>query len=225
MANHLDLEEQEQLDQLKHFWKRYGDLITWVLIIALGAVAAWNAYQYYQRNQAAQSSALFDEVERAATGGDMARLDRSLADIKDKFGGTSFAQQAALLAAKTYTDKGKTEEAKAALSWVAGKSSDEGYQAIARLRLVGILAEAKAYDEALKQLGESFPKEFEPLVADRKGDIYLLQGNRAAAKTEFEKAYAGFDARAEYRRMVEVKLNSLGVEAKAPAADGKEGKK
>ena len=29
-----DLEQQEQLDQVKHFWKQYGNLITWVLVLA-----------------------------------------------------------------------------------------------------------------------------------------------------------------------------------------------
>ncbi len=66
MAKQLDLEEQEQLDQIKHFWKQYGNLITWVLIAALGAYAGWNGYQYWQRSQAAQASALYDELERLA---------------------------------------------------------------------------------------------------------------------------------------------------------------
>ena len=44
MATHLDLEEQEQLDALKHFWNQWGNLITWVLIAVLGAYAAWTAF-------------------------------------------------------------------------------------------------------------------------------------------------------------------------------------
>ena len=114
---------------------------------------------------------------------------------------------------------------KAALAWVADKASDEGYQAVARLRLASVLMEAKAYDEALKQLSGDFPKEFEALVADRRGDIYNLQGKKAEAKAEYAKAYKGFDDRAEYRRLVEVKLSALGVDpqqagAPAPAASG-----
>jgi predicted negative regulator of RcsB-dependent stress response len=158
---------------------------------------------------------MFDEVERAAQAGDLAKLDRALADMKDKFSGTTYAHQAALLAAKTYDEKGKADEAKAALSWVVEKSSDQGYQAIARLRLAGVLAQAKAYDEAAKQLAGSFPKEFAPLAADRLGDIFMLQGKKAEARAEFEKAYQGFDERADYRRLVEVKLNALGVDPKA----------
>ena len=217
MAKHLDLEEQEQLDELKHFWKKYGNLITWVLIAVFGAVAAWNGYQYWQRQQAVQASSLYEEVERAVKSGDATRLDRSLADMKDRFGGTMYAQQAGLMIAKAQYDKGNVDAAKAALSWVAGKATDEGYQAIAKLRLSGLLLETKAYDDALKLVSGSFPKDFAPLAADRRGDILMAQDKKSEAKAEYEKAYKGLDERAEYRRLVEVKLNALGVD---PTADG-----
>ena len=211
MANHLDLEEQEQLDQLKHFWQQYGYLITWVLIVVLGAIAGWNLYQRWQLSQASQAAAMYDEVERTIGGGDLAKLDRVLADMKDKFPNTTFAQQAGLLSAKAYFEGGKIDEAKAALTWVAGKSSDAGYQAIARLRLASVLMEGKAFEEAAKQLSGEFPSEFSALVSDRRGDIFALQGKKAEAKSEYEKAYKLFEERADYRRLVEVKLNSLGV--------------
>ena len=211
MAKHLDLEEQEQLDELKHFWKQYGDLITWALIAVFGAVAAWNGYQYWQRQQAVQASTMYDEVERAVKSGDSARLDRSLADMKDRFGSTVYAQQAGLIVAKARYDKGNIDSAKAALSWVAGNAADEGYQAIAKLRLSGLLLEAKAYDDALKLVAGSFPKDFSPLAADRRGDILMAQDKKSEAKAEYEKAYKGLDERTEYRRLVEVKLNALGI--------------
>ncbi len=217
MANHLDLEEQEQLDQLKHFWAKWGNLITGVLTLILAAFAAWNGYQWWQANQAAQASAMFDNVQDAARTKDTAKLDRALSDMKDKFGGTTFAQQAALLAAKSYYDAGKTDAAKAALQWVAEKSSDEGYQALAKLRLAGLLAEAKAFDEALAQLAGNFPAGFEGLVADRKGDVLSLQGKKDAARDEYQKAYKALGERSEYRSLVEFKLNSLGVDPKAAA--------
>lgn len=218
MAKHLDLEEQEQLDQLKHFWNQYGNLITWVLIAVFGSIAAWNGWQYWQRHQAAQASVMYDEVDRAAKSGDVARIERAFGDMKDRFGGTVYAQQAGLLAARALYEKGNVEASKAALVWVTEKASDEGYQAIARLRLAGVLLEAKAPDEALKLMQGSFPKEYEALAADRRGDVLATQGKMAEAKAEYLKAYKGLDERAEYRRLVEVKLNALGVDPLATAA-------
>lgn len=217
MATHLDLEEQEQLDQLKHFWNTYGTLITWVVLLAAGAFVAWNGWQYFQRNKAAQASALYDEVERSVQAGDTARIERVLADMKDKFAGTAYAQQAGLLAARTLYEKGNAEASRAALTWVAEHAVDPGYQAVAKLRLAAELLDAKSYDEALKQLSGDFPKQFEALVADRKGDIYLAQGKRDEAKAEYQKAWSAFEPRTEYRRLVEIKLNAVGVDPKSLA--------
>jgi predicted negative regulator of RcsB-dependent stress response len=222
MANNLDLEEQEQLAELKHFWNEWGNLITWAMIAVFGAIAAYNGWQYWQQRSSMQASALFEEVDRAAAQGDTARIERAFADIRERFPRTAFAHQAGLLAAKILFEKGNAEGAKAALGWVAENAKDEGYQATARLRLVSLLVESKAYDEALKQLSAAFPAEYEGLAADRRGDVLGLQGKKAEAKAEYVKAYKALDAASDDRRVVEVKLTALGVDvrelAPAPAA-------
>lgn len=225
MAKHLDLEQQEQLDEIKHFWKQYGNLITWVLIAVFGAIAAWNGYQYWQRNQSAQASLLYDEVERAVQAGETTKIDRTLADMKERFASTSYAQQAGLLAAKAYYEKGNLDAARAALTTVADKSADAGYQAVARLRLAGLLIEKKSYDDALKVLEPSFTKEFAGLAADRRGDVLALQGQKIEARAEYTKAYQAFDDQADYRRLVEVKLNALGGSAATASTPSKVGEK
>ena len=212
MANHLDLEEQEQLDEIKHFWKQYGNAITWVLIAVLGAYAAWNGYQYWQRSQAAQAAAMFDEVEKVAREGDADKLQRAFDDMKSRFASTAYAPQAGLLVAKTLYEAGKADGAKAALTWVSEKSADAGYAAIARLRLAGVLMDAKAYDEALKVLDSGMGEEFAALQADRRGDILLAQGKKPEAKEQYLKAFKAFDEHSDYRRLVLVKLNTLGVD-------------
>ncbi len=209
---HLDLEEQEQLDQFKHFWKQYGGLITWGLVVLLSIYAGWNGWQYWQRSQATQAAALYDEVERIAAAGDTTRLERALADMQDKFGSTAYAQQAALLAAKSYVTAGKTDAARAALQWTAEQAADPGYQALARLRLAGLLLDAKSYDEALKLLAADFPPEFAALVADRRGDVFLAQGKKTEAGVEYLKAWKGLGAADAYRNVVDVKLAALGLQ-------------
>jgi len=221
MASHLDLEEQEQLDELKHFWKRWGDLITWVLSVVLGSYAAWMGWQSYSAKQATQSAALYDTVERAAVTGDMALLDRSVADIKDKFASTSYAQQAALLAARLYQIKSRPNDAKAQLTWVIDQSSDEGYQSLARLRLAALLIEDKAFDEARKQLSAKSPAAFAPLMADRLGDVDMLQNQTAEAVKHYQQAWKGFEPNAEYRRLVAVKLAALGADPEDAAQEPK----
>jgi predicted negative regulator of RcsB-dependent stress response len=214
---HLDLEEQEQLDRLKAFWNQFGNVISAVLILVFGSIAAYNGYQWWQRDKSVQAAAMYDEVERAAQGGDPAKITRAFEDMKQRYAGTTYAAQAGLLSAKSLYEKGQVDQAKAALQWVSTSAADESYKAIAKLRLAAILFEGKSYDEAIK-LTEGLPKEFDALAADRRGDILLAQGKREDAKAAFEKAHKGMDERTEYRRLVEIKLNALGVDMSTKTA-------
>lgn len=223
MAKALDLEEQEQLDQLKHFWKKYGNLISWLLIVVLGGYAAWNGYQYWQRDQATKAAVLFDEVERAVMAGDVARVERSFADMKEKFGGTHYAHQAAMLSAKSLQAKDKADAARAALKWVAESAPDPAYRDIARLRLSALLLDAGSNDEALTQLSAPFTPAMAGLAADFRGDILQVKGQKSEAVTAYQIAWQQLSDSPDYRRLVQAKLNALGVDPEAvgpPTATG-----
>jgi predicted negative regulator of RcsB-dependent stress response len=226
MATHLDLEEQEQLDQLKAFWKQYGNLITWLLILVLGGYAAWNGWNLYQRDQGAKAGSLYDELDRAAQAGDSDRATRIFADMKERYPRTTFTQQAGLVAARVAAEKGQYDAASASLAWVADKAGDDEYRAIARLRLAGLLLDTKKYEEALKQVDAvSGGPEFIALANDRRGDILLAQGKSAEAQAAYLKAWTAMDPKLDYRRVVEAKLNMLGVQPAAAAASGPEAAK
>ena len=218
MATSLDLQEQEQLDALKAFWKQYGNLITWVLILALGAFAVWNGWNWWQRDQSAKAGAMFEELDRAVLAGDADKAGRVFNDLKERFPRTAFAQQGGLAAARLQFDKGQADAAKATLTWVAANATEDEYRTVARLRLAGLLLEARQYDQALAQLAEAKAPTFEALVADRRGDILLAQGKRDEARSAFEAAWAAMDEKLDYRRLVEAKLVSLGGNPKAAAA-------
>ncbi len=219
MATQLDLQEQEQLDALKAFWNKQGNLITWTLVLVLGAFAAWNGYQYWQRDQATKASAMFDELENAAQAGDVAKTGRVFSDLKDRFGRTTFAQQGGLLAAKVQFDKGDSDVAKASLAWVREHATDDETRTFAQLRLAALHAQAKQYDEALTVLGGTVAVGFEALVADRKGDVLSLQGKPAEARAAYEEAYKAMSDKLDYRRLVEAKLMALGAAPQAAAVE------
>ena len=101
---------------------------------------------------------------------------------------------AGLLAAKVQYEKGKTDESRAALVWVVDNAVDDEYRALARLRLAGVLLDAKQYDEALKQLDPVVQGPFAALAADRRGDILQAQGKTAEAKAAYQQAWKRYEA-------------------------------
>jgi predicted negative regulator of RcsB-dependent stress response len=222
MATQLDLQEQEQLDALKAFWNKHGDLITWTLVLVLGAFAAWNGWNWWKREQAVKAGALFEELDKAATAADAERTARVFADLKERYPSTAFAQQGALLTSKVQAAKGQSDAALASLTWAAEHAVEEEVRSIARLRQAGLQADAKQYDAALKTLEALKHEDFAPLAADRRGDILQAQGKREEARAAYQLAYAGMSDKVDYRRLIEAKLTALaappGLAASASAA-------
>jgi predicted negative regulator of RcsB-dependent stress response len=213
-----DLEEQEQLDSLKAWWGKYGNLMTWVLIAALLAYAAWSGWSVYQGKQAQQAAQLYEEQQKAADAKDNAKVLRAATDIQDKFGATVYAQMSALVAAKTAVDANDIDNARKQLQWIIDHGRDAEYKAIASIRLAGILLDSKAYDDALKLLAGDFPSQFAGAVADRKGDILVAQDKRDDARAAYQLALEKTDERNPGRQLIQLKLDAIGgAPAKAAA--------
>jgi predicted negative regulator of RcsB-dependent stress response len=214
-----DLEEQEQIASFKAFWNKYGNLLTWVLIIALAGYAGYNFWNSHKRSQSAEASALYDELLVSLTAKDNAKVQRIAGDVEAKFGGTAYAQMSALGAAKSAFDANDMKAAKAQLQWVVEHGNDE-YQSVAKLRLAGVLLDEKAYDEALKVLSTSFLAQYAAEVSDRKGDVLAAQNKPAEARAAYAAALAAMDNKNPGRQLVQIKLEALGgtVPAATPAA-------
>lgn len=218
MAQALDLEEQEQLAEVKAFWRQWGNLITGVLTALMLTYAGWNFYQYWQRQQAVEAAALQDEVEVALAGSDPARIDRVWADMQARYARTLVAQQAALAVARRNAELGRRDAATGVLNWVIASGADSGYQALARLRLAGLQLDAGQPDAAIQTLDASVAAAYLALYADRRGDALAAKGDSAGARAQYQAAYLALNSGDALRAVVEVKLNALGVDAKTLGA-------
>jgi predicted negative regulator of RcsB-dependent stress response len=212
-----DLEEQEQIANFKAFWDRFGNLIMWVLIIALGSYAGYNFWSSHKRTQAAEAAGLYDGLAQAAQANDGAKVQRITADIESKYDGTAYGQMAALAAAKFAFDANDLKTAKAQLQWAIDHGNDE-YKAIARLRLSGVLLDEKAYDQALALLNGDFLPQFAAEVADRKGDVLVAQNKLPEARAAYQAALDKMDKKHPGRQLVQIKLDAIGGAPAAKAA-------
>lgn len=190
-----DLEEQEQIDELKAWWKQYGNLITNVALAAALAVAAWQGWNWYQRSQAAQASMVFNVLQQAVNNNDTAKIKIAAGELTEKFGGTTQAQLGALLAARASFDAGDLKTARLQLGWAVDHAKNE-VKDLARLNLAAVLLDDKAYDEALKQLEGASSPAFAARFAETKGDVLLAQGKKAEARTAYQAALKSVDAAA-----------------------------
>jgi predicted negative regulator of RcsB-dependent stress response len=213
----LDLEEQEQLDQFKAFWQKYRNLITGVLTVALFAYAAYSGYQWWRNSQALEASKLYETMVSAIAKGDKEQILRASDDLQKDFARTPYAAMSSLVAAKTSADAGDNAKALDYLRWAAKNASNDGYIALAKLRLISQLIEQggeKDFAEADQILKETPIAGFEALWLERRGDWYLAQKKNAEAKKSYEEAWKKLDQNKELpeeaRRLLKVKLDAVG---------------
>ena len=116
-----------------------------------------------------------------------------------------------LVAAKMAYEDNNTDVAREQLKWVVDNAKQDGYKAIARIRLAGILLDEKAYDEGLNLLSASFPAAFASLAEDRKGDFYVAQNRLDEARAAYRAALEKADQADPGRQLIQLKLDELGV--------------
>ncbi len=204
-----DLEEQEQLDELKAWWKANGKWITNGLIALLLVFAAYQAWQYYQSKQSVDASTEFQALQ-VTDEKDLKAIQAKAAQIMDQYASTPYAGRAALYVAKANYAANDVKSAKAQLEWAIDHAQETSVHAIASLQLATILAEEKNYEAALKLLEAKHDAGFDGLFSDLKGDLLVALGKKEEAKAAYENALLKLDADGKYRYLTQQKLEALG---------------
>ena len=206
----IDLQEQDQLDALKAWWKDNRKMITAVLVITISAYAAYYGWNRYQKTQAAEASMLYAEVLKQVASNDPKRINDSVAVLVAKYSGTAYAPRAQLLAVQANMQVKDVKLAKTQLDWVVSNASESGLQDTARLKLASILLDEKEYDAALKLLNATHPDAFTGLFSDLKGDVLAAQGKTDEARAAYKTALEKIDDKSAYRNLIQLKLDGVG---------------
>jgi predicted negative regulator of RcsB-dependent stress response len=206
-----DLEEQEQLAQLKAWWRDNGALLLGVIAAAAIAFAGWQGWRNWQAGQAVQAGALYEALAKALQSGDGKTAREAGGALAEGYPRTLYASMGALAAARFHFERGELKDAKAQLQWVLERSSSDELRDIARLRLAAVLLDEKGYDEALKLLEAKHAAPLEAQYAALRGDVLAAQGRADPARAAYRLALEKADPRsAGFRESVQLRLDALG---------------
>lgn len=206
-----DLEEQEQIDALKAWWRQYGRLVIAAVIAFIVGVAGVQGWLYYKTQLANKASDVFAELEEAVRVGDAKRTGDLSKRLVSDYARTAYAARGALLAAKASVEAGDAKGAEEQLRWAVDNARDEPVRALANLRLAALLLDGQRYDDALKVLSAAHPEPFAALFADARGDVYVAAGKTPEARLAYQAALDKLPKSNTYRNVVEVKRDALGA--------------
>jgi predicted negative regulator of RcsB-dependent stress response len=213
-----DLEEQEQIEELKTWWTLHGTVVTAVVTAIAIGVVGWQAWQWQQNSQSAQASQVFGGLQQALAQQDVKRVRLLAGELIEKYSGSAYAGMGAMLSAKVLLESGDFKSAQLQFGWVADNAKDPGLRDLARLRQAIALAEDQAYDEALKLLAVPPAPTFMARYLEVRGDVLQAQGKVSEARKAYDEAIkqvasiqqAGNAAATPYREILETKRDGSG---------------
>ena len=206
-----DLQEQEQIDEIKAWWKQYRNLVLLVVLAAAATVGGIQGWRYYQNKQGLDAGELYAQLQGAAGSGEQNKVQDIAAMLTEKYPRTGYAAFAALAGAKAAFDSGDAAAARTRLQWVIDNGRDDDTRQIARLRLAAVLLDEKKYDEALQLLAMQHADTLSALYADLNGDVLVAQGKTQEARSAYQLALDKSDAKSGYRALIQLKLDALGA--------------
>jgi len=209
-----DLDEQERMDELKAWWKRWGSLVMVGLAVAIAAAAGWRYWQNHTVTQSLEAAVLYEKLTQALVTNDTKDAREAGSMLIEQYKGTAYAPRAALLLAKLNAKNKDLKSAQSQLEWVLANSKEPAIKDLARLHLAGVQLDQKQYDAALKTLAGSHSDAFAFRFEDLRGDVLMAQDKKDAARAAYQAAFGKMEQDNPYRSIVELKLDALGGETK-----------
>ncbi len=207
MAAHL--EEQQELDDFKYFWKNWG---RWLFALLIAAALGYLGYIIYKDHKISQNreaaEVLAQMVDKAQSKADSKQINVDLLKLQQDYPDTVPAAQATMMVAATEFDAGRYDTAAGHLNWVLSNQKAPLIQALAAQRLAVVLLQQKKYDAAIAALSTKVEADFEPLLLEAKGDVYAAQNKTKEAAQSYQQALEKLPKDAIERELLQMKLDS-----------------
>ena len=207
MAAHL--EEQQELDNFKYFWKSTG---RWLFALLIAAALGYLGYTMYKSHKTSQSQeaaeVLAKIVDKMQAKASQAEVNADLTNLQQNYPDSIAAAQATLMAAATEYDARRYDVAEGHLNWVLKNQRAPLVQALAAQRLGIVLLQQKKYDAAIAALNTKVEADFEPLLLEAKGDVYAAQNKTKEAAQSYQQALEKLPKEAIERELLQMKLDS-----------------
>ncbi len=188
--------EEEQVEALRRWWNENGRSTLVAVVLVLAGTFGWQGWQRYDAQRDDRASDLYQQMlEAAAMAGqgvvNGAPAERLASQLRSEYGGTTYAQFAALHQARVAVAGNDLTAAEGHLRWVLGKAPGGSDMAqVTQLRLARVLAAQGETDQALKLLSPGGSGRFPAAWALARGDILVAAGRAAEALAAYREAQA-----------------------------------
>lgn len=205
----LDIEEHQQVEQLKQTVKEYGPSV--LIGIGLAAVLLFG-YQHYSkiRERAYDHASIrYEQLLDALAANKTQAANVAANYLIKRYPKSDYAKLAELLLAQRDITESQFSSANMRLKDVMEHGHTPAIKEIARLRLARLQIQQNDAKAALSTLSAVDAKEYLPLVSSVRGDAYAKLHQANDARQAYQQALTGIPEGAMLHSLVALKLNNL----------------
>lgn len=203
------LTEQQQVDQIAAWWKKYGLSTIIIFLIALAAGIGWRYWLQHREVKLARGSTHYEKLLNAVVNDDAASATKEANLLKSNYRYTPYAALATLMLARGDVYQNDYPKAEKELSWVMKHASTNSLKEVARLRYARIMNQSGKPQEALKLLEKTNDVAYISMIDEVKGDSYVLLNQKDSARTAYQQALSSIPDYAVMRPVLVMKLDNL----------------
>ncbi|WP_058535019.1 YfgM family protein [Legionella saoudiensis] len=213
--------EEEQLESIKKWWKRYGNIVSVILSVILFSIAGYRYLTWHQDKLTQQASIAYEQMMVALSNNNTKAVKSFANELIKDHSKSVYADAAHMTLTKVYVSKNKLDQAQSELRIVADNSKLRTFKQIAKIRLARILAANKSYANALNELSNVEDATYLPVINELKGDIYGATGKYEEAMNSYKQAMDEVKVNGMGNLFLEMKTNEIAVKTQSMISDEK----
>ncbi len=222
MSAHLN--EEEQLEALRRWWKDNGKFTVAILVIAGLSFFGWNQYQAHIESKAIEGSQQYrqfmtavEKLQEDSSDSAKAKVEELGNSIVDKYNGSYYADFVRLYRAQQAVEAEDVAAAKSILEETLATTRDESMTELVKLRLARVIAAQGEIEAALKMLDEQPSKAYAAVYAEVRGDILSSSQRFSEARNAYEAALQAMNEPVSMRRsLVQLKMDNTRTASDEP---------
>ena len=201
--------EQEQVEQIRRWWKDNGRALLLGLTLGIGGLAAYRYWDATQTTMAESASQNYEQLIQMAAAQKLDDAMKAGHAIIESYPNSVYAKLSSLLIAKVAVEKNDYTQAKAELQRLLDTDGHGELANVARERLARLLLAEGKHDEA-QQLLEAIPVVAgEHGAVELRADVLAARGDVAAARAKYLEALAAAEKLGLDRDSIQIKLDNL----------------
>jgi predicted negative regulator of RcsB-dependent stress response len=203
--------EEQQVEAIKNWFKKYGNMLSWALIVILASYCVWQYWNHHQNVVKNKASDQYAALLQAVEAQDSATIQTNASTLIKDYSNSVYAVFANFYLVDEFIKSREFDKAEEKLKWIVENANQPQLAALGQWRLMKLYDAQNKPDEVIAIYDSRKADTFLTLMAELKGDVLLKKGDKEGAMKAYKYAYDASPEEGMHGPLLKMKMDELGI--------------